>query len=88
MAQGKIDALTFTSQPQYKRLHSVAEKNGLLDELAAGLEHTHIAAIGPVMADYLREQGVRVDVMPEDRYFMKTLVDALAEHLNHSLTLH
>ena len=88
MAQGKIDALTFTSQPQFKRLHAVAEKYGKQSELAAGLELTHIAAIGPVMADYLREQGVRVDVMPEDRYFMKPLVDALAEHLNRSLALH
>ncbi len=88
MAQGKIDALTFTSQPQFKRLQSVAEKYSKQGELAAGLELTHIAAIGPVMADFLREQGVRVDVMPEERYFMKPLVDALADHLNHSLVVH
>lgn len=88
MAQGKIDALTFTSQPQFKRLLAVAAKYSSQSELAAGLEQTHIAAIGPVMADYLREQGVRVDVMPEDRYFMKPLVDALAEHLNRSLAVH
>lgn len=88
MAQGKIDALTFTSQPQFKRLLAVAAKYSSQSELAAGLEQTHIAAIGPVMADYLREQGVRVDVMPEDRYFMKPLVDALSEHLNRSLAVH
>jgi hypothetical protein len=27
-------------------------------------------------------------VMPEERYFMKPLVDALADHLNHSLVVH
>ena len=88
MALGKIDALTFTSQPQFKRLQAVAEKYGKQNELEAGLELTHIAAIGPVMADYLREQGIRVDVMPEERYFMKPLVDALADHLNHAMALH
>lgn len=80
MAAGRIDALAFTSQPQFKRLHTVAEKTGQTAELHAGFERTAIAAIGPVMADYLRAQGVRVDVMPEDRFFMKPLVDALARH--------
>jgi len=80
MAAGRINALAFTSQPQFKRLHTVAEKTGQMAELHAGLERTAIAAIGPVMADYLRAQGVRVDVMPEDRFFMKPLVDALARH--------
>ncbi|WP_298220125.1 uroporphyrinogen-III synthase [Halothiobacillus sp.] len=88
MAQGKIDALAFTSQPQFKRMQSVAEKYGKQDELTTGLGLTHIAAIGPVMADYLREQGVRVDVMPEERYFMKPLVDALSEYLNRSMAMH
>lgn len=81
MAAGKIDAMTFTSQPQIKRLKTVAEKMGLTEELSAGLEKTIIAAIGPVMADTLRAMGIRVDVMPEDRYFMRPLVDALAEKL-------
>jgi len=84
MAEGKIDALTFTSQPQFKRLLSVAEKFGQQEELAAGLKQTHIAAIGPVMADYLRAHDVRVDVMPEERYFMKPLVDVLARNLDHN----
>lgn len=87
MAAGRIDALVFTSQPQFKRLHTVAEKTGKTAELFAGFERTAIAAIGPVMADYLRAQGVRVDVMPEERFFMKPLVDALAEHFaGHSAT--
>jgi uroporphyrinogen-III synthase len=83
MAAGRIDALAFTSQPQFKRLHTVAKKTGQMSELSAGFERTAIAAIGPVMADYLRAQGVRVDVMPEERFFMKPLVDALARHFFH-----
>ncbi|MHB9020901.1 MAG: uroporphyrinogen-III synthase [Halothiobacillus sp.] len=81
MAAGRIDALAFTSQPQFKRLATVAEKTGQTDALISGMQKTRIAAIGPVMADYLRDQGVRVDVMPEGRFFMRPLVDALASSL-------
>ncbi len=77
LAEGSIDALLFTSQPQYKRLASVAKKSGLEALLTAGLEVTVIGAIGPVMADYLKEAGVRVDFMPEGRFFMKPFVTAL-----------
>lgn len=77
LAEGAIDALLFTSQPQYKRLASVAKKTGLEMLLQAGLEVTIIGAIGPVMADYLKEEGVRVDFMPEGNFFMKPFVTAL-----------
>lgn len=77
LAEGAIDALLFTSQPQYKRLASVAKKTGLEMLLQAGLEVTIIGAIGPVMADYLKEEGVRVDFMPEGSFFMKPFVTAL-----------
>ncbi|OUS12792.1 hypothetical protein A9Q89_05210 [Gammaproteobacteria bacterium 53_120_T64] len=84
LADGSIDALLFTSQPQYKRLASVAKKAGLEALLSAGLEVTVIGAIGPVMADYLKTEGVRVDFMPEGKFFMKPFVTALgvllAEH--------
>ena len=77
LAEGSIDALLFTSQPQYKRLASVAKKADLEALLTAGLEVTVVGAIGPVMADYLKEAGVRVDFMPEGRFFMKPFVTAL-----------
>lgn len=77
LAEGTIDALLFTSQPQYKRLASVAKKAGLERLLKAGLEVTVIGAIGPVMADYLKEEDVRVDFMPEGSFFMKPFVTAL-----------
>lgn len=80
LAAGHIDALTFTSQPQYQRLASVAKAHAREAALIDGLRRTQVAAIGPVMAAALAEHGVRVDVMPEDRFFMKPLVDALAAH--------
>jgi len=77
LAEGAIDALLFTSQPQYKRLASVAKKAGLELLLTAGLEVTIVGAIGPVMAEYLQSEGVRVDFMPEGSFFMKPFVTAL-----------
>jgi len=77
LAEGAIDALLFTSQPQYKRLESVAKKEGLELLLTAGLEVTIVGAIDPVMADYLKASGVRVDFMPEGSFFMKPFVTAL-----------
>jgi hypothetical protein len=32
------------------------------------------------MADLLHQQGVRVDFMPEARFFMKPLVSSLVRH--------
>ncbi|OZB36256.1 MAG: hypothetical protein B7X44_06700 [Halothiobacillus sp. 15-55-196] len=80
LAEGQIDALAFTSHPQYKRLASVAKAHDCEQQLVQGLARTRIAAIGPVMANYLTEHGVRVDVVPDGRFFMKPLVDALADH--------
>ena len=80
LAEGDIDALAFTSQPQYQRLASVARAHDRAEALQLGLTRTRVAAIGPVMAAYLADHGVRVDVMPAERFFMKPLVDALATH--------
>ena len=81
LADGEVDALLFTSQPQYKRLHSVAKKNDLQDVLTQSLALTIVGAIGPVMAAYLRDEGVRVDFTPEGSFFMKPFVSALGRLL-------
>ena len=77
LAEGAVEAILFTSQPQYKHLLNVAKKTGLEMFLKAGLEVTIVGAIGPVMSDYLKQEGVRVDFMPENNFFMKPLVTAL-----------
>jgi uroporphyrinogen-III synthase len=82
LAMGEIDAITFTSSPQYRRLVEVADKNGLRAQLATGLGKTVVAAVGPVVAEAMRRDGVRVDMMPEESFFMKPMVTRLAEFLS------
>lgn len=82
LAAGEIDAIAFTSSPQYRRLVEVADKKGLREQLSAGLERTLVAAVGPVAAEGLRRDGVRVDMMPEESFFMKPMVTRLSEVLS------
>jgi uroporphyrinogen-III synthase len=81
MHAGSIDAITFTSQSQIERLVALARERRLEPQLASGLRKTFVAAVGPVVAEALREAGVAVDAMPEGSYFMKPLVAALADKL-------
>lgn len=74
---GRIDAIAFTSQAQIRRLLKLAHDRGLDSALRAGLERTHLAAIGPVVAAELENAGFRVAAMPDDNFSMKPLVTAL-----------
>lgn len=76
LAEGKVDLLAFTSQPQVQRLFEVAKQQHLLPELNAGFSRTKIAAIGPVVSALLESLGCHVDIMPTTTYFMKPLVTA------------
>lgn len=78
---GDIDAIAFTSQPQFKRLLAVARESGLESELRQGLANICIAAIGPIVRQQLEAEGFNVAVMPQGRYSMKPLVSALAQRL-------
>ena len=68
---GGFDAVCFTSPSTVKNLVGIA-----------GKPHTRtiIACIGPVTAAEAREQGLRVDVVPEVAD-VPNLVDALADHV-------
>ncbi len=79
LASGEITMMTFTSQPQYKRLLEVAANHGLEARLHEGLARVWVAAVGPVVGDQLREAGVEVAVMPESLYFMKPMVSELVK---------
>jgi uroporphyrinogen-III synthase len=81
MADGKVDAILFTSSPQIDRLFEVAGEQGLEETLRQGLARTHVAAVGPVIAESLHRQGVRVDVCPEQGFVMKNLVQLLKRAL-------
>lgn len=82
LAEGGIDVIAFTSMQQLTRLRDVAERHQLRTTLMAGLARTQVAAVGPVVAEALRDLGVVVDMMPEESYFMKPLVNAMAAALN------
>ena len=77
MTYGEVDVLIFTSSPQVERLYEVAAKRGLQDLLRRGMERTRIAAVGPVVAENLRNQGARVDICPEQGFVMKNLVQQI-----------
>jgi len=77
MARGDVDAIVFTSSPQVDRLYEVAAERGLTVELRAGLERVRVAAVGPVVADNLRQKGARVDICPEQGFVMKNLVQQM-----------
>ncbi len=81
LAAGQVDAIAFTSTPQITRLLEVAKATGRELALANGFKQAKIAAIGPVVADTLKAQGLRVDLMPTDSYFLKPLINELIEHL-------
>lgn len=77
LARGEIDAIAFTSKSQVERLYSLAAARGLDGKLSEGLARTRVAAVGPVVAAELASHGVRVDVVPEESFHMKPLVNAL-----------
>lgn len=81
MAKGDIDVTIFTSSPQVDRLYQVAAENGLDSKLQQGLLKTHIAAVGPVVADHLRERGAKVDICPEQGFVMKNLVQLIKRQM-------
>jgi uroporphyrinogen-III synthase len=74
LARGEVHVLLFTSSPQVDRLYEVARERGLEETLRQGLQRVRTAAVGPVVAENLRQHGARVDVCPEQGFVMKNLV--------------
>ncbi len=83
MAQGSVAAIVFTSAPQVDRLYEVAADRGVMEMLRQGLSRTAVAAVGPVVADNLRQRGARVDIVPEQGFVMKNLVLQIKRALGH-----
>ncbi|MEJ0005078.1 MAG: uroporphyrinogen-III synthase [Steroidobacteraceae bacterium] len=73
LERGAIDAMAFTSTPQLRRLIAVAGAA----RTAAALQHTHVAAVGPVVAKALALHGISVQSMPEDSFFLKPMTSAI-----------
>lgn len=77
LAAAEIDLICFTSKAQYSRLEKIASTHNMLELLNKGLLLAKIAAVGPVVADQLKEAGFKVDTMPDTQYFMKPMVRAI-----------
>jgi uroporphyrinogen-III synthase len=81
MADGKVDAIVFTSAPQVDRLFAVAEERQATALLMAGLGRTLVAAVGPLVQENLHRRDVAVQVCPEQGWQMKNLVQQLRKAL-------
>ncbi len=77
---GKVHLITFTSQPQLKRLQEVAKARDITLMLEQGLKRVTIAAVGPVVKEQLEVAGFTVAIMPERVYFMKPMVAAIVRY--------
>jgi uroporphyrinogen-III synthase len=77
MADGKVDAIVFTSSPQIDRLFEVADERQATDHLKQGLGKTLVAAVGPLVQENFHKRGIAVQVCPEQGFVMKNLVQQL-----------
>jgi uroporphyrinogen-III synthase len=75
----KLDALVFTSTAQLNRLLKISTKLNTDQSLIEALNAIKIAAVGPVVGDALRCADIRVDFMPESKFFMKPMVAEMAK---------
>ncbi len=75
----ELDVIAFTSQPQVRRLISVAKEDGLESATIQGLNRLAVAAVGPVVKEVLEELGVIVSITPDESFFMKPMVRKMVE---------
>ncbi len=77
---GGIDAFTFTSTMTARSLLMMGENMRALDELKRAINEKTVAAIGNPTAAFLKENDIRVDVVPE-RFTFEDMIDALIKVL-------
>jgi uroporphyrinogen-III synthase len=78
---GAVDVIAFTSSPQVDRLYEVAGRTGRQETLRRGLGRVRVAAVGPVVAETLRQHGVAADICPEQGFVMKNLVQQIKKRV-------
>lgn len=79
LIEKRVDGMVFTSTSQLNRLLKISTKLNSSEALTAALNAIKIAAVGPVVGDALRNANVRVDFMPENKFFMKPMVAEMAK---------
>ncbi len=73
LVSGEIDICCFTAGSTFRNLLKILEIEG--DEKRY-FSKTKIACIGPVTASFLKEKGIKVDIMPK-RYDIASLIEAI-----------
>ena len=73
---GSIDAYTFTSTMTAKSLLLKAESMGVLGKLKEAVNAKKVAVIGNPTAEFLKNNGIRVDVVPE-KFTFEEMIDSL-----------
>lgn len=68
-AEGKLDAVLFTSPLTVEHFLEAAEDRGLREETIDGLEDAVVGAIGPPTRDTAEGLGIAVDVVPDEADF-------------------
>lgn len=82
---GKVDMVTFTSSSTVRNFLTMvdAESEEKLKELLAGVK---IAAIGPITAKTVTDNGLKVDVQPEE-HTIKEMINKIVEYYSNMKTL-
>jgi uroporphyrinogen III methyltransferase/synthase len=78
LLHGGVDMITFTSSSTVRNFLAMidAESQKDLQQLLAGIK---IAAIGPITAKTVTDNGLRVDVQPEE-YTIEGLIKAIVDY--------
>ena len=80
--EGRLDAVTFTSQPAVRQLVGIAAEDGKDAALVSALNDGVLAAcVGPVCAEAAREVGISDPVWP-DPPRLPAMVRQITEHLS------
>ena len=68
-AEGKLDAVLFTSPLTVEHFLEAAEDRGLREETIAGLEDAVVGVIGPPTRETAEGLGIQVDLVPDEADF-------------------
>ena len=78
-AEGKLDAVLFTSSLTVEHFVEVAEERGIAGGAIEGLEAAVVSVIGPPTADTAADLGIEVDVVPSEASFETQAKETLAK---------
>lgn len=76
ITEGTIDAVAFTSAPQFRFLSEYAREQGKLEEMLQSFENKVLAvSVGRITSEALKEEGVERIVMPEHERMGSMIVE-------------